>query len=72
VLIQDPQGGVYNSNDWTCCCAGFYNQSGDRTYNAFTIPYAGAPWQCRHDQAGSGGRIAMLAISNQLISWISF
>jgi hypothetical protein len=72
VTITDPLGGTYNSNDWTCCVAGFYNQSSDRTYNAFTIPYAGAPWKCRYDQAGSGGRIAILAISNQLLSWISF
>lgn len=72
VTITDPQGGTYNSDDWVCCVAGFYNVSGDRTYNAFTIPYSGAPWKCRYDQAGSDGRVAILAVSNQLLSWISF
>jgi hypothetical protein len=72
VNIIDPQGNSYSSSEWVCSIAGFQNGSGDRTYNATTIPYSGAPWQVLYDTAGSGNQVWILAISTALIGGIQY
>lgn len=73
VDIIDPQGNSYNSEQWVCAIAGFQNGSGDRTYNAVTIPYGGgAPWKCLYDTAGSDNQVWILAISTTLLGGIQY
>lgn len=67
VDIIDPQGNAYNNPDWVCCIAGFANNSIDRTYNAWTIPYANSTWKVEYDSAGTGNQVWILAIHSSLL-----
>lgn len=71
--IIDPQGNRYNLPDWICCVAGFANNSGDRTYNCWTVPYNNSTWQVQYDNAGtSGAQVWILAISTSLIGCVQY
>lgn len=72
VDIIDPQGNGYTSDDWVCAVAGFGNASGDRTYNAYCIPYAGANWKVLYDTAGNNNQVWILAISTAFLASIQY
>jgi hypothetical protein len=77
ITIQDPDGNKYG-NDWICSVAGFFNSSGDRTYNAWTFPpFANTGdtqhWGVQYDNAGSGTcKVWILAISTQLTGYVDY
>lgn len=66
VRVQDPFGTYYNVNDWTVCVVGFQNVGGDRTYNCFCFFDVNRDWYVQYDNAGSGGTVKLMAISNAL------
>ena len=65
--IVDASGNTFSSADWTCMVAGFRNDSGDRTYNCWCEINSGTQlWQVAYDQAGGGGDVNVLCISNSM------
>jgi hypothetical protein len=66
IRIQDSQGNYYSAYDFTCMVVGFQNNPGDRTYNCFCFFDNARNWYVQYDQAGGGGVVNILAISNAL------
>lgn len=72
VDVKDTAGNTFPSDKWVCAVAGFYNSSGDRTYNCSLTPYANSIWKIQYDHAADGaGYVSILAISTQLMASIT-
>lgn len=78
VTIVDPDGNKYDKN-WICCCVGFFNAAGDRSYQAYTYPpdnniADSQHWGVTYDNASATAPcfVQILAISTQLVGYAEY
>lgn len=78
VTIVDPDGNKYDKN-WICCCVGFFNEAGDRSYQAYTYPpdnnvADSQHWGVTYDNASATAPcfVQILAISTQLVGYAEY